>query len=122
MTTALPATQHAYLFALAAVDTCRAAVAAETTRRGFDVVDGMTDEAEMACYVGEETVKEELGYYRLLGLKAEAEKAMVAWAMDHACAFSPAHEATIRDLHTRAARSVVYWSKLVDVSVRLAAA
>lgn len=108
-------TQTVYMLARAAYDTAIAAHNAECKAAGW--WDRDDDEAFDLIEASAERHETE----RLFGLLRQAERAMVAWCIDHAKAFAPQHAQTLSDLAEKAPRRPMYWTKLVDLAARLAA-
>ena len=134
MTTAAPSTrkrrvtpkphamQENYYAARALFELCAEQVERTIAARGYTVTDDMEGEEQvLALYERQEDVKDELRYYKCRDALRLAEEQMVAWAIDHVAAYSPAHAAEIRAMVERAKVSVVYWPKVVDSCARLRA-
>lgn len=115
------ATQEAYFRARALFETVRETCCAEDVRRGLIYREEMSDFEKETFEMGLVAVREEAGYYLARAAMQEAEKEMVAWSVEHAKRYSPAHAGMIEELHTKAAKSAVYWPRLVDIAARLAA-
>ena len=116
------ATQETYYAARALFELCAEQVERTIAARGYTVTDDMEGEEQvLALYERQEDVKDELRYYKCRDALRLAEEQMVAWAIDHVAAYSPAHAAEIRAMVERAKVSVVYWPKVVDSCARLRA-
>jgi hypothetical protein len=117
----LSAEQIAVCEARALFETVKADCIAEDIRRGITYPEGMTLEQETAMDLAAHEIRVERGYYLARRAVVEAERAVVAWCIEHARRYSPAHAALLADVQERAERSAVYGPKLVELAMRLAA-
>lgn len=116
----LSAEQIAVCEARAIFETVKADCVAEDIRRGLTYPEGMTLEEETAMDLAAHEIRVERGYYLARQAVIAAEKAVVAWCIEHAKRYSPTHAALLVDVQARAERSAVYGPKLVELAMRLA--
>lgn len=109
------ATQIAYMATRAAYETAIAAHVAECRSLG------LYDRDDDAAFDAQEDISEKHGTSRLWQAMREAERAMVAWSVDHAKKFAPKQAALVDDLAELVERHPMYWDQLVDIAARLAA-
>ena len=117
----LSAEQIAVCEARAILATVEEQATAEIARQGIAYPDGLSFEDEVALDVRCHDIREGCGVYLARAAVKAAERAVVAWCIEHAKRYSPAHAALLTDMHARAETSVVYWPKLVELAMKLAA-
>lgn len=117
----LSAEQIAVCEARALYETIKAATDVELGKPEHAVTDGMTDDAVEALYVRHEQILDAAGYYVAKDALYAAEKVVVAWCIEHAKRYSPDHASLLTDMHEKAKVSVVWWPRLVELAMRLAA-
>ena len=117
----LSAEQIAVCEARALYETIKAATDAELAKPENAVTDDMADDAVEALYVRHEEILDGAGYYVAKDALYAAERVVVAWCIEHAKGYSPTHAALLTDMHARAEKSVVYWPRLVELAMKLAA-
>ena len=117
----LSAEQIAVCEARALYETIKAATDAELAKPEHAVTDDMADDAVEALYVRHEEILDAAGYYVAKDALYAAEQVAVAWCIEHAKRFRPARAEALDVMHARAETSVVYWPKLVEIAMKLAA-
>lgn len=117
----LSAEQLAVCEARAILATVEEQATAEIARQGIAYPDGLSFDDEVALDVRCHDIREGCGVFLARAAVKAAERAVVAWCIEHAKRYSPAHAATLTDMHARAEKSVVYWPRLVELAMRLAA-
>ena len=117
----LSAEQIAVCEARAILATVEEQATAEIARQGIVYPDGLSFDAETALDIRCHDIREGCGVYLARAAVKAAEKVVVAWCIEHAKRHSPAHAALLTDTQARAEKSVVYWPRLVELAMKLAA-
>ena len=94
----LSAEQIAVCEARALYETIKAATDIELAKPEHAVTDDMADDAVEALYVRHEEILDAAGYYVAKDALYAAERAVVAWCIEHAKRYSPEHEALLTDM------------------------
>jgi hypothetical protein len=113
--------QTVYTVARAVYETLLDERAARFAAAGLKVTREMSDEDAERVFLAQGEIEHAIGLDAARTSLRAAEQAMVAWAIAHACRFSPAHATLLGDLQARAQRSVVRWEELVGICFKLAA-
>lgn len=117
----LSAEQIAVCEARALYETIKAATDIELAKPENVVTDDMADDVAVALYVRHEEILDAAGYYVAKDALYAAEQVVVAWAIRYAKRFRPAHAEALDVMHEKARVSVVWWPRLVEIAMKLAA-
>jgi hypothetical protein len=112
--------QLAWMTARAMVDAKVEEYNAAKTARGLNDRRDMTDEECDAITLGQEALKDELGYYAAKEVLSKAEDALIEWSLAHALAFRPSAKKDLDLLRANAWKLSVR-TQLIDAAARLVA-